>query len=127
MRCPVYIFLPKSHELELYPVRTSLFLYTIRRVFMKKVFPIISFIFLLLGYSILFSMSQENVLASVLTFHTAGQPFIIIFMMYSVIAFIFALLSTKNTYKFVLVSANTLLLIATGLLSFIAIFGFQSP
>lgn len=94
---------------------------------MKKVFPIISFIFLLFGYSILFSMSQENVLASVLTFHTAGQPFIIILMMYSVIAFIFALLSTKNTYKFVLVSANALLLIATGLLSFIAIFGFQSP
>jgi len=72
-------------------------------------------------------MSQENVWASTLTFHTAGQPFIIIFMMYSVIAFVFALLSTKNTYKFILISANALLLIATALLSFIAIFGFQSP
>lgn len=94
---------------------------------MNRTFPILSLIFIVIGFSILISISQENVLASILTFHTSGKPFIIVFMMYSVIAFVFTLLSTKNTYKFVLVSANALLLIATGLLSFIAIFGFQSP
>lgn len=94
---------------------------------MKKIFPVASLLFLLLGYSILISMSQDNVLASVLTFHTSGQPFIIVFMMYSVLSFLLAMLSPKNTYRFILVIANVLLLIATGLLSFIAIFGFQSP
>lgn len=94
---------------------------------MKKIFPVASLLFLLLGYSILISMSQDNVLASVLTFHTSGQPFIIVFMMYSVLSFLLAMLSPKNTYRLILVIANILLLIATGLLSFIAIFGFQSP
>lgn len=94
---------------------------------MKKIFPVASLLFLLLGYSILISMSQDNVLASVLTFHTSGQPFIIVFMMYSVLSFLLAMLSPKNTYRFILVIANILLLIATGLLSFIAILGFQSP
>lgn len=94
---------------------------------MKKIFPVASLLFLLLGYSILISMSQDNVLASVLTFHTSGQPFIIVFIMYSVLSFLLAMLSPKNTYRLILVIANILLLIATGLLSFIAIFGFQSP
>lgn len=94
---------------------------------MKRFFPVVSLVFLLLGFGILFSMFQGNTWYRILTFYTTGMTYVIIHLMYSILAVVFAGLSPKGPYKFILLTASILLLFNTALIALIGIFGFQSP
>lgn len=95
---------------------------------MKRVFPIVSLVFSFLGFSILFALFQGNEWwYRTLTFQTTGITYVVLHLMYSVLAVVFAVLSPKGPYKFVLLTASILLLLSTSVIAFIGIFGFQSP
>ncbi|MFC4356262.1 hypothetical protein ACFO0S_14470 [Chryseomicrobium palamuruense] len=94
---------------------------------MKKSFSLLSIIFLLLGFSIIISMFQGNTWFRTLTFQTTGMSYIVLHFMYSVFATLFAFLSPKSPYKAILIGLSILLLLITGVIAFIGIFGFQSP
>lgn len=95
---------------------------------MKRFFPIVSLVFILLGYSLLFAMFQGyEWWYRTLTFHSKGMTYVVLHLMYSILAVVFAVLSPKEPYKFVLLTASILLLLSTSAIAFIRIFGFQSP
>ena len=95
---------------------------------MKRFFPIVSLVFSILGFSLLFAMFQGyEWWYRTITFQTRGMAYVTLHLMYSLLAVVFAVLSPKGPYKFVLLTASILLLLSTSAIAFIGIFGFQSP
>lgn len=94
---------------------------------MKKVFQVLSVVSILLGFTLVYSISTGWGAHDLLTFGTTGAVSLIFLNLYNFLGLVFAFFGEKNKYRGILITCSVMLLVYTLIFTFIGIYGFQEP
>ncbi|MBA2176049.1 hypothetical protein H0266_14220 [Halobacillus locisalis] len=92
---------------------------------MKKVFSILSAIFIIMGFSLIYSISTGWGVHDLLTFGTTGPVSLLFFNIYNFLGLVFAFIGEKNKFRDILIACSSMLLVYTLIFTFIGIYGFR--